>query len=88
MLQRRETFSDRPPAWVDPVMRFGYAARGLVYVLIGALAFVVSVDGGSTPDSKAAAGTLLKVPFHNRTASRWSHSACRPMHFGASSMRA
>ena len=58
-----EDVSNRPPAWVDPVMRFGYAARGLVYVLIGALAIVVSVDGGGTPDSKAALGTLLEVPF-------------------------
>ena len=55
--------ANRPPAWVDPVMRFGYAARGLVYVLIGALSFVVSVDGGCTPESKAALGTLLNVPF-------------------------
>ena len=41
--------ANRPPAWVDPLMRFGYAARGVVYVLVGALAFVASVDGGRTP---------------------------------------
>ncbi len=44
-------------------MRFGYAARGLVYVIVGALAFVASVDGGNTPDSKSALGTLLQMPF-------------------------
>jgi hypothetical protein len=44
-------------------MRFGYAARGFVYVIVGALAFVASVDGGRTPDSKTALGTLLQMPF-------------------------
>jgi hypothetical protein len=55
--------SNRPPAWVDPLMRFGYAARGLVYVIVGALAFVASVDGGRTPDSRSALGSLLQMPF-------------------------
>lgn len=55
--------SNRPPTWVDPVMRFGYVARGFVYVIVGALAFVASVDGGRTPDSKTALGTLLQMPF-------------------------
>lgn len=53
----------RPPTWVDPLMRFGYAARGFVYVIVGVLAFVASVDGGRTPDSKAALGALLQMPF-------------------------
>jgi hypothetical protein len=44
-------------------MRFGYAARGVVYLLVGALAFVASLDGGRTPDSKSALGTLLSIPF-------------------------
>jgi hypothetical protein len=51
-----------PPAFVDPLMRFGYAAR-VVYLLVGALAFVASVDGGCTPDSKSALGTLLQMSF-------------------------
>jgi hypothetical protein len=55
--------SNRPPAWVDPLMRFGYTARGFVYVIVGGLAFVASVDGGRTPDSKSALGTLLQLPF-------------------------
>jgi hypothetical protein len=55
--------SNRPPAWVDPLMRFGYVARGFVYVVVGALAFVASVDGGRTPDSKTALGSLLQMPF-------------------------
>jgi uncharacterized membrane protein len=55
--------ANRPPGWVDPLMRFGYAARGFVYVIVGALAFVASLDGGRTPDSKSALGTLLDMPF-------------------------
>ena len=44
-------------------MRCGYASRGTVYVIVGALAFVAAVDGGSTPDSKSALGSLLQMPF-------------------------
>jgi hypothetical protein len=44
-------------------MRVGYTARGLVYVIVGALAFVAAVDGGRTPDSKTALGNLLQMPF-------------------------
>ena len=44
-------------------MRCGYASRGIVYVIVGALAFVAAVDGGSTPDSKSALGRLLEMPF-------------------------
>lgn len=52
-----------PPQWVDPVMRLGYAARGVVYVLVGALAFTAALGGGSTPDSKSALATLLDMPL-------------------------
>jgi hypothetical protein len=55
--------ANRPPSWVDPLMRFGYAARGFVYIIVGALAFVASQEGGQTPDSKSALGTLLQMPF-------------------------
>ena len=49
--------------WVDPVMRFGYAARGVVYVLVGFLAFVAARDHKPAPDSKSALGELLDQPF-------------------------
>lgn len=51
------------PAWVDPLMRFGCAARGVVFLLVGALAFTAAVDGGSAPDSKGALATLIDKPF-------------------------
>lgn len=52
-----------PPAWVDPMMRVGYTARGIVYVLVGALAFVAAIRGGSAPDSKSALAKLLDMPL-------------------------
>ena len=52
-----------PPSWVDPLMRVGYTARGIVYLLVGTLAFVAALDGGRAPNSKSALGTLLDEPF-------------------------
>ena len=42
--------------------RAGYAARGLVYVLVGAMAVLGSIGGGS-PDSKSALQMVLSQPF-------------------------
>jgi hypothetical protein len=53
----------QPLYWVDPVMRFGYAARGIVYVLVGALALVAAKDRTPAPDSSSALGELLTKPF-------------------------
>lgn len=53
----------KPPSWVDPLMRVGYTARGVVYFLVGALTLVAARSGGRTPDSKTALGTLLDEPF-------------------------
>ena len=44
-------------------MRFGYAARGVVYVLVGAFAFIAARDRKPAPDSKGALGELLDKPF-------------------------
>ena len=49
--------------WVDPVMRFGYAARGVVYVLVGGLALIAAKDHTPAPDSQSALGELLDQPF-------------------------
>jgi hypothetical protein len=52
-----------PPGWVDPLMRVGYAARGLVYVVVGAFAFLAALSGARAPDSKSALGQLLAMPL-------------------------
>jgi hypothetical protein len=53
----------KPPSWVDPLMRIGYTARGIVYLLVGSMTLLVALDGGHTPDSKSALASLLGEPF-------------------------
>lgn len=44
--------------------RLGYAARGVVYLLVGGMAFLAALGrGGDTTDSKGALITLLSQPF-------------------------
>lgn len=43
--------------------RSGYAARGLVYVIIGWMAVVAAFGGGKTEGSKGALASLLDEPF-------------------------
>jgi Na+/proline symporter len=51
------------PEWVDPTMRVGFTARGAVYVLVGGLAFLAAVDGGTAPGTKGALENLLGGPW-------------------------
>lgn len=44
-------------------MRFGYAARGIVYVLVGVFALIAAKDRTRAPDSSTALGELLDEPF-------------------------
>jgi hypothetical protein len=53
----------KPPAWVDPLMRVGYTARGVVYLLVGVMTLLAAQAGGRTPDSTSALGALLDKPF-------------------------
>ena len=46
--------ADRAPAWVDPVMRVGYGGRGVVYVVVGVLAFLAAWKGGSAEGTTGA----------------------------------
>jgi hypothetical protein len=50
--------------WVERLARIGYAAKGVVYVLVGALAFQSAIGrGGQLTDSQGAFRTLLRQPF-------------------------
>jgi hypothetical protein len=52
------------PTGLQHFARFGYAARGVVYLLVGGLAFLAALGrGGDTTDSKGALVTLLSQPF-------------------------
>jgi hypothetical protein len=44
-------------------MRFGYAARGVVYVVVGVFALIAAKDRAPAPDSDSALGELLTKPF-------------------------
>ncbi len=49
---------------VKVVARLGYAARGLVYLLVGGLAFLAAIgSGGQTTDPKGALASLLGQPL-------------------------
>ena len=47
-------------AWLA---RSGYAARGVVYLVVGGLAVLAALGGGQTTDSKGALRTILQQPF-------------------------
>lgn len=54
----------RAKPWVRGLCRAGYAARGVLYVTIGALAAAAAFgSGGATTDSKGALRTLHEAPF-------------------------
>jgi len=49
--------------WVERLARFGFAAKGVVYTLIGFLALKAALGpGGKTTDAAGALGTLLQQP--------------------------
>lgn len=50
--------------WVEPLARFGYAAKGLVYFVVGLLAFQAAVGtGGATTDTSGALSAIVNQPF-------------------------
>lgn len=56
------------PALVEPLARGGFAVKGVVYVMLGALALIAaSSAGGRVTDPLGAIATLLDEPF-GRTA--------------------
>lgn len=51
-------------AWVEPVARFGYASKGIVYCVIGVLAFRFAIGGGGgTNGPKGALQEIASQPF-------------------------
>lgn len=50
--------------WITLLARFGYAAKGVVYIIIGVLAaYAAFSSGGKTTDSRGALGEILVQPF-------------------------
>lgn len=52
--------------WIERLARFGYAAKGVVYALVGILAFQAAFNwGGRITGSKGAFQTIANQPFGN-----------------------
>ncbi len=51
-------------SWSTPLARFGYAAKGVVYIIIGVLAAKVALgDGGTPTDRNGALRAIYEQPF-------------------------
>ena len=49
---------------IERIARFGYGARGIVYIVVGALALLAAIgQGGRAGDSKDALRAVLSGPF-------------------------
>lgn len=53
-----------PSEWVEPLARLGYAAKGVVYGIVGLLAAQAAFSaGGRTTDTQGALGAIVTQPF-------------------------
>lgn len=53
-----------PSSWVERLARFGYAAKGVVYGIVGLLAAQAAFGtGGKTTDTQGALHTIVTQPF-------------------------
>jgi hypothetical protein len=50
--------------WIEPLARLGYAAKGIVYIVIGVLAIEVAFHaGGKTPSPHGALAAIAHEPY-------------------------
>jgi hypothetical protein len=49
--------------WIERLARFGYAAKGVVYVLVGSLAALAAFKGGGPTDSRGALTQVVRQPY-------------------------
>lgn len=57
---------EQPAKWIERLARFGYAAKGVVYIIVGVLAFQAAFNwGGRITGSKGAFRTIENQPFGN-----------------------
>src|SRR5688572_7226766 len=62
-LNRTPTVTEIRP-WVAPMVRVGYAAKGLIYLLTGVLALRLAVGmGGRITDASGVLRTFVRQPF-------------------------
>ncbi|MDQ3748897.1 MAG: DUF1206 domain-containing protein [Acidobacteriota bacterium] len=62
--EKAERISQSARGWIVPLARFGYAANGVVYIIIGALAALAAFTrGGRTTDSRGAFEEILSQSY-------------------------
>lgn len=62
--QHADNITREAKGWIEPLGRFGYAAKGIVYALIGVLAAQAAFGrGGETTDSQGALQRIVQAPF-------------------------
>ncbi|CAN5266564.1 DUF1206 domain-containing protein [soil metagenome] len=49
--------------WIEKLARLGYAAKGVVYIVLGLLALQAAFGGGQATDSGGALRTIVLQPF-------------------------
>jgi hypothetical protein len=59
-----EQASQEASPWIDRLGRFGYTAKGVVYAIVGVLAFQAAIgSGGQTTGSSGALQSIANQPF-------------------------
>lgn len=62
--EEAKRISQSARGWIVPLARFGYAANGVVYIIIGALAALAAFTGGGrTTDSRGAFEEILSQSY-------------------------
>jgi hypothetical protein len=62
--EESKRISQNARRWIVPLARFGYAAKGVVYLIIGGLAALAAFrKGGKTTDSRGALEEILFQPY-------------------------
>lgn len=62
--EQSRRISQNARRWIVPLARFGYAAKGVVYLIVGLLAAMAAFGmGGRTTDSRGALEEILSQPY-------------------------